>query len=77
MDTMIQVKYRRYKKDEYVLPFETYYEAFAYFPTYKAALVLTSRWNTDSFVYEIVSVDKVPMCQTQIHDDCNHYSHLI
>ena len=50
MDTMIQVQFRRYKKDTYVEPFETYYKAFAYFPTYKAAVVTfhllySERWS--------------------------------
>lgn len=72
---MIQVLYRRY--DKKLMSDDNYYEAFAYFPTYKAALVLTSRWNNDDFAYEIVNVCKVCMCQTQIHDDCKHYAHLI
>ena len=70
---MIQVTYRRHRVGESL---GRGYEDIAYFPTWKAAMILMARWNDGNWVYEVKQVQKVANDSDRWHKDCIHYRHL-
>ena len=52
------------------------HEGVAYFPNYKAALILTARWNSPQWVYEIYSVSEVADDPSMWHPDVLQYRYL-
>lgn len=70
---MIQVIYRRYSKKT---GFDDGYQDIAYFPTWKAAMILTTMWNKSQWVYAIIEVNEVINDYEKLHPDVTHYQHL-
>jgi len=71
---MIQVTYRRHKRGE---PLETGCENIAYFPTWKAAMILVARWSDCFWAYEITLVQRVAEDHSKLHPDCASYANLV
>lgn len=65
LNTMVKITYNRY----YYKNVDEPTKSEAYFSNYKQAMKGLARWKNPSWIYELISVEEVPLNSELIHKD--------